>query len=293
MKRIRNLSRYFAYRVYDFIHRKFPGMHARELGRIRLVTSAPPLVRLSDFNGAKFAFPVPTRGVIEDTILATGTWSGNLLLLSDFFIRPGSTVIEVGANIGYECSYFSAKYPNCEIHAFEPANYGYENILISRAYNKFKNLHAHRVGLGDQNGSLSLSVPTAASQNKGLGSFHKNSDIDATYATEEVPVVRLDDYLILTQPLSLLKIDTQGYELPVLVGAEGIIKKYLPVIIFEFEDHYHENPQNIRNLIADFLESKGYRTFLTSNLNLYPTNLRIEKNIHNDIIALPATMSKS
>jgi FkbM family methyltransferase len=292
MNKFRDFFRHLAYLAHEFLYRKFPGMHARELGRARLNASVTPLVRLVDFNGAKFLFPIPSNGAIEDAILATGNWSGDLLVLSDFFIKPNSAIIEVGANIGYESAYYAAKYPNCVVHAYEPAGYGYEKVLSSKALNRFHNLHAHRIGLSDAPGRLTLSVPTVSSPNKGLGSFHKNTDIDATYKTEEVTVARLDDHLALTHPVSLLKIDTQGHELPVFRGAAELISKYLPIIIFEFEDHYHTEPLKVRRELADFLESKGYSTFISRDLDLNPIDLRKAIKVHHDIIALPAKGSK-
>jgi FkbM family methyltransferase len=266
---------------------KLPKMFNRQQSLRRLASSKPPLVRLADFNGAKFGVWIGANGAIEDHILQWSDWSSELLILSDYFIKPNTAVIEVGANIGFESLYYATKYPNCSVISYEPGNYGFTSLFKSKNYNKLSNLSVYKLGLGCERSKLDISSPTEASLNKGLGSFNKNCDIDSTYVSEPVEVIPLDEHYQGELPISLIKIDTQGFESQVLQGAQGLIEKYKPVIIFEFEDHYHANPAAVRCELSAGLKSSGYDFFTQKDGDLYPFNLAGEKTVHHDVIALP------
>ena len=56
---------------------------------------------------------------------------------------------------------------------------------------------------------------------------------------QHVVTVRLDD--IVSEPVAVLKIDTQGFEYNVLLGAQSILKKYRPVVMFEHDSNFQKN----------------------------------------------------
>jgi hypothetical protein len=67
-----------------------------------------------------------------------------------------------------------------------------------------------------------------------------------------VDIVKLDDQKI--NDCSLIKIDVQGFELPVILGAKNIIEKFQPWIIFEINEDV--------DAICNFLESQKYEMIL-------------------------------
>ncbi len=71
----------------------------------------------------------------------------------------------------------------------------------------------------------------------------------------EVGLVKLDDQEITN--CSLIKIDVQGYELPVILGAEKIITEQQPWIIFEINEDI--------DLICEFLEKRNYDMILNKS----------------------------
>jgi len=288
MQKLRYLVREFIYHIVYLLGVKFPRIYKRQSSLRLLKTSKPPLVRLVDFDGVKFGMWIGAKGAIEDSILRWGSWSPDLLALSDYFIKPGTTIVEVGANIGFESLYYAKKYPDCEVVSYEPSNYGFGSLLKSNNYNKFNNLTIHKIGLGDRRSQLEISSPTELSENKGLGSFNKNCDVDETYVSESVEVLPLDEHYRSERQISLVKIDTQGFESQVIKGAQSLLKKHKPVIIFEFEDHYHANPTVVRRELNDILKSLGYDLFIRDGENLFPLDFAGAARVHNDVIALPA-----
>lgn len=78
----------------------------------------------------------------------------------------------------------------------------------------------------------------------------------------EVDVRRLDEVIPEDVPIDLIKIDVEGGDYNVLQGAERIVMRDHPLVIFEFglggADHYGVTPADVYNLMA---ERYGYRLF--------------------------------
>ena len=123
----------------------------------------------------------------------------------------------------------------------------------------------------------------------GRSSLKLNSDIKE-HDEITVPTISIDDtFANSSDPVLLIKIDTQGTELEVLQSAEKTIEKFRPTILFELEDRYildserHMKKKTIKN----FFEGLGYSLLNNTNgLDYYPL-LDITKNYHGDILAIP------
>ncbi len=78
----------------------------------------------------------------------------------------------------------------------------------------------------------------------------------------EVEVRCLDDWTDAVDHWDFLKIDVEGAELQVLQGAQALIRKHNPLIVFECglgaSDHYGTSPKDVTDLLMDRL---GYRVF--------------------------------
>jgi len=94
----------------------------------------------------------------------------------------------------------------------------------------------------------------------------------------------LDDLIPEKTPITLIKIDVEGAEYQVLLGATRILKESKPLVIFEFglgaSDRYGTSPQ----MILDFFNRFDYGIY---SLNSYLSN---DKKLElNELIALYET----
>ena len=287
LEQFKNAGRKSVHLGYHLVLEKFQRIFEKEKGNRLFAQSHPPLVKLVDFNNVRFGIYIPTHGVIEDHILQHGNWSGDLLQLTDYFVTPNSTIIEVGANIGFESLYYARKYPDCLIYSYEPGSYAYDTLLRSKTYNHLDNLRVFKLAVGERSGSMEIAAPTASSKNKGLGSLNANQDLDDSYVKEQIEIVTLDSHCTSDQRVSVLKIDTQGFEWNVLQGATALIGKHRPVILFEHEDHYHKNALQMRRQMSDFFDRRSYDLYIPTGELLRSFDFRSIAHFHGDVIALP------
>lgn len=150
-----------------------------------------------------------------------------------------TTVIDVGANAGQYRNLIRKRIGfSGVIHSFEPLPY-LAAQLTTRGKNDSR-WHIHNVALGNENTTLPLNVMASE-----VFSSFRQPDTSATKSfvpgntivrTEFVPVRRLDDFAQDLEGVEggvvLLKIDTQGFDLDVILGAKDLISK---VSILQFE----------------------------------------------------------
>ncbi len=139
-------------------------------------------------------------------------------------VTPGSTVFDVGANVGY----FSIL--SCElgaaVHAFEP-NPGVRALLARSAKLGSCDIEVVPAACSDHEGTMPLYLSDPG--NTGMSSLTVPRD-----TCVEVNVITLDEYARRTQARpSLVKIDVEGQELEVLTGAKSLLQTARPTVIAE------------------------------------------------------------
>ncbi|MFK8111853.1 MAG: FkbM family methyltransferase [Rubripirellula sp.] len=137
-----------------------------------------------------------------------------------------SLVLDVGANCGQFASEIRDAGYAGQIVSFEPLGDAHR-ILANKAANDAKWTVHQRAAVGDEAGNIEMNVSenSVSSSILKMNDVHEEAHQASRYiATEQVPVITLDDVVPDYQPPSnrsvFLKIDTQGYEWQVLNGAE-------------------------------------------------------------------------
>lgn len=141
-------------------------------------------------------------------------------------------VLDVGANDGDFGREIRDEGYRGRIVSFEPNPAAYERLCKAIVNDPL--WEAHQLGLGDVPGELTLSISNADvfSSFKGTTEFGAASFHARQASTEQVQVVRLDDFLDGRADLlsrTYLKIDTQGFEMEVLRGAGDALRRIAAV----------------------------------------------------------------
>jgi FkbM family methyltransferase len=157
-------------------------------------------------------------------IVNLGAWEPGETAQFRQLVRPGDTVIDVGANIGwYTLLSASLVGPAGQVIAFEPAPPALVLLRRSIATNRLVNVAIEPRALSDRHGSLTLHLHP---WNRGHHSIVEDSDHAGAVEVEALP---LDEYLQgRDAEIGLIKIDVEGAEGLVLAGMRETIHKRLP-----------------------------------------------------------------
>jgi FkbM family methyltransferase len=146
-------------------------------------------------------------------------------------------IIDIGAQSGaYSlCSKF---YSNTNWFSFEADPVNYNCLIENIALNDITNIKPYNIGLGNEEGELILNV---CRNHRGLNTFGKELKRFGIEEREEVNIrVNKLDNLEEISKIDLIKIDTEGCEYDIILGAMNKIKIFKPKIFME----YHEENLN-------------------------------------------------
>jgi FkbM family methyltransferase len=161
--------------------------------------------------------------------------------------------------------------PRGVIHAFEPMEHAYNQLVRNLQLNQVTNVVTHRLGLWDHSdlslsldGDLALasSVPVDQVQGK-PGEVVKSITIDSYVHSQQLPKV------------DLIMLDTEGGEEQALRGAIGLLARPRPEsphIVFEVHRHFTDWSDGLENTpIVQLLTSHDYTVFAIRDFhNNYP-----------------------
>ncbi|TDB61794.1 FkbM family methyltransferase [Arundinibacter roseus] len=171
-------------------------------------------------------------------------------------ISAPKLIFDVGAHKGESHLIYRKVFPQSTIYSFEPDPETFKVLRANTANLPAAILENAGVGAAEER------LPFYINKEDSMGnSFLKVSGQDSQPFVE-VPVHSLDSYTKerTIQLIDFLKIDTQGFDLEVLKGAENLLKNgQIKVIQFEamLEPYYHQMPTVGAHL--DFLLERGYK----------------------------------
>ncbi len=209
-----------------------------------------PTYRTTTPEGMRFVFH--TRDGSERYLLAEIVDSH---IYERFPIPKGGTVVDVGANIGIFTVIASRLVgKDGTVAAVEPTPSSFRLMKKNLALNECENVKAVMVALGEKRSIGTLNLYDHSVLNSLLT---WNRDDRVSRSSVPVQITTLDE---LTEELGLkalhvLKIDTEGYELPILKGGVETITRFRPYIIGEA----HPKLSDSGSKIEEFLSPMGYR----------------------------------
>jgi len=194
-----------------------------------------------------------TINFIDASIYYLGDYEPWLKKYFKELIKPGDTVLDVGANIGFHSIYFSTLVGiSGRVVAVEPIKQNFKALEHNVHLNKSGNFILVEKALANENKVINVYINDNA-KNPGAHSL-----LNEGIANTEVHCIT-GDYLLRKLEISKLdfiKIDVEGFELEVLKGLESTIRTHKPIIIFEYDKAYQlkstKNPEAIFSLLASY-----------------------------------------
>ncbi len=161
------------------------------------------------------------------------------------YVSPGDWVFDIGANVGH----YTAKLSRLvglegRVFAFEPVSESFELLTANSRFFPHSNVTLLNIAASDKTGLASMAVPTGET---GLKDYYMAHLTDST--SHQQVFCLLIDSLQIKQQVSLIKIDTEGHELAVLMGMKALLERCRPTLIVE---------ANTADEVMDFVRDLGY-----------------------------------
>lgn len=183
-------------------------------------------------------------------------------------LKPGETVLDIGANLGYYSFFMSrAVGPTGQVHGVEPIPLFAEVWKKNMSRLKHLNYKLNQCALGtEEKQAVTMSIPIVNGVVRhGLTKVVEgNQDTHQSAMSFEVPMVNGDKLISeagITR-LAMIKCDVEGFEQYVIPSLDQTIKRNLPLLQIELSGD--ENRQKV----CTYLVNLTYRIFILKQQHL-------------------------
>jgi len=193
-------------------------------------------------------------------------------------VRPGDIAVDVGAHIGYIGLYLTKLVgPQGHVYCFEPGSNNHP--YTAKNLGTHPNTTVFQKGVGDSCGQLEFVIENLSGQNNSflknyecLDLLQKSQGLRAESQVQLIDVVTLDSLMDDVGRIDFVKVDAEGFEWPVLKGAQRLLATQSPAITLEMQFDRQEQFENVA--------SHGYRLF-SPGLREIKTFAEFSANIEN------------
>ncbi len=147
--------------------------------------------------------------------------------LTRFLVRPGQTVVDVGAMIGYYTLICARRVGSRgRVFAFEPDPDNFEILRRNIKINGLSNVVSEQFAASDRSG------PSQLYRSWDNNGDHRSFDVGDGRKVVEVQAIELDEYFRERADLvDLVKLDVQGHEWAVVRGMSSLLKRNEQVLV--------------------------------------------------------------
>jgi FkbM family methyltransferase len=184
-------------------------------------------------------------------------------------LNKNSNCIDIGCHKGEILELMLSYAPQGTHFAFEPLPHLYQNLKT----NFGEKVTLYPYALANENGKSTFQFVKNAPAYSGIKKREyavENPDIEEI----DVELKKLDEVILPSTNIDLIKIDVEGAEFGVLKGAEELLRQQKPIIVFECglgaSDFYGTNPLDVYKYIVDKIGLNIYtlKSFLNQQSSL-------------------------
>ena len=191
------------------------------------------------------------------------------------FLKPvaaRTTVLDIGANVGYSSAYFAGIYPKCEVVAVELVHSNFEQLARNTAF-LGNRIHAVEAAVWSHNNGVSIADDTFRD---GAAWSHHASEAEAGKSL--VPSITM---LNLMQQhsmprVNICKIDIEGAEYELFATGNRRWVDNCDVILLEI----HEDLATFD--IVDVMRADGFHSFTAHELTIFYRDVKTAKRFIKD-----------
>ncbi|WP_416867255.1 MAG: FkbM family methyltransferase [Imperialibacter sp.] len=161
-------------------------------------------------------------------------------------------IFDVGANEGQSLKYFKKHFPTATVYSFEPVKSTFD--LLYRMNQNFKNVFFENIGFGSKKETAQIFIEDHSTWNSIIPTENSTK-------TETIELSTIDSYVFEKdiRSISILKTDTEGFDLAVLKGAQRTLSENRISLIYVEIGLYAEDKRHSHLFdIVKYLEKFGY-----------------------------------
>lgn len=195
-------------------------------------------------------------------------------------VKDGFSIIDAGCNIGVFSIFANHIFPNNNIYAFEPNNVNFQIFKKTIDANQLSTrIHCFNEALGNRKCSKNLKLskdPLASGSAMEDSRIIQNKDYFSS-SSVSVNVTTIDDFVRENNisKIDFIKIDSEGYEKNILLGAKNTIQRFHPIIVCSAY-HLKDDKKEIPDLIKSFSERYQFRQDNKAEEILIAEAIRVE-----------------
>ncbi len=211
-------------------------------------------IRTKTING--ITYELDLREVIDSSLYFTSTYEVKIDQLFEKYVKPGSTVIDIGANIGLH-TLRSALLTGDKgkVIAIEPSTWAINKLRRNLELNPLlsSSVTILKVALGAQ---------PQKSSTIGFQSSYRLSGRNQV-SPEVVDVLTLDQAIQQSELylIDVIKIDVDGHEVGILFGSISSLSKFLPTLIVEFTPSFSTKYLSEFSQLWILMTQMGYEAY--------------------------------
>lgn len=165
------------------------------------------------------------------------------------------TILDIGANVGTIAIRLAESFPKATIFAFEPVRSTFEQLVTNtRDFSQIKCFHS---AVGSREGSAEVFLRG----NSQLHSLTPGVNISIGLGNETVAVTTISRFVqeLSLESIDILKSDTEGFEMEVLMGAEPILDSHrLRYVVAEVGFREDDLRHTMLSGVLEYLNAKGF-----------------------------------
>jgi FkbM family methyltransferase len=201
---------------------------------------------------------------IDFSIFLLGVFEPETVTCYSRQVAKGNTVLDIGANIGaHSLKLAELVGETGRVLCYEPTDYAFgklqRNFELNPALQSRATCVQAFLGDGKKGGrpdAIPSSWPLSAQTNDKTHPVHLGTYNSLEKARETTIVESLNENGV--KKVDFIKLDVDGFEMPILRGAEAMLKKDQPPILMEFAPYIYEEHGYTLQELTGFLKALGY-----------------------------------
>lgn len=199
------------------------------------------VMRVRFKNGMSFRMDTNETSSVTKLLFWKGPDNYEYTSVFSKIINRCNTFLDIGANTGYYSLLAATINPGIKVFAFEPAFAPHHYLTRNISLNRMKNVRAFQLAISDREGEIEffeIDNPKGYHNRynlAGTGTL-KGEDVSGQlFVSRKVTTTTLDNWLVKegVGPVDIMKLDTEGTENLILLGADTMLREHQPLIICE------------------------------------------------------------